>query len=119
MVLNIYNDTLRISIDMTNYGTQSIATSNALFNDNKWHLLCSVKNGGSFSLYIDGILQKTVIDNATFSSTENYLIGHHTFWPNNGLNTYTGLMDDIRIYSRALSGAEILTLYHEGGWTGN
>jgi hypothetical protein len=27
-----------------------------------------------------------------------------------------GKLDDIRIYNRALSGAEIQTLYHEGGW---
>jgi hypothetical protein len=30
-----------------------------------------------------------------------------------------GSLDDVRIYSRALSESEILTLYNEGGWTGN
>jgi hypothetical protein len=32
---------------------------------------------------------------------------------------FGGLIDDIRLYDRALSAEEIQALYHEGGWTGN
>jgi hypothetical protein len=32
---------------------------------------------------------------------------------------WVGVLDDIRIYNRALSDNEVLSLYHEGGWTGN
>jgi hypothetical protein len=32
---------------------------------------------------------------------------------------FSGFLDDIRIYNRALSESEIQHLYHEGGWTGN
>jgi hypothetical protein len=32
---------------------------------------------------------------------------------------FPGLIDDIRIYNRALSEPEIQALYHENGWTGN
>ncbi len=31
---------------------------------------------------------------------------------------FYGKIDDIRIYNRTLSAAEVLALYHEGGWTG-
>jgi hypothetical protein len=34
-------------------------------------------------------------------------------------HVWDGSLDDIRIYNRALSAAEILALYHENGWTGN
>ena len=32
---------------------------------------------------------------------------------------FSGLIDDIRLYDRALSAEEIQALYHDGGWTGN
>jgi hypothetical protein len=32
---------------------------------------------------------------------------------------FAGSLDDIRIYNRALNAAEIDSLYHENGWTGN
>jgi hypothetical protein len=32
---------------------------------------------------------------------------------------WVGIIDDIRIYNRALSDDEVQSLYHEGGWTGN
>ncbi len=35
---------------------------------------------------------------------------------NDSWSYYPGILDDIRIYNRALSEAEIDTLYHEGGW---
>jgi hypothetical protein len=34
----------------------------------------------------------------------------------NGLRFFKGSLDDIRIYNRILSNAEIDSLYHEGGW---
>ena len=32
---------------------------------------------------------------------------------------WVGVLDDIRVYNRALSDAEVQSLYHEGGWSGN
>jgi hypothetical protein len=39
--------------------------------------------------------------------------------PSNTLDDFKGTIDDIRIYNRALTDAEIEILYHEGGWIGN
>ena len=33
--------------------------------------------------------------------------------------SWIGVIDDIRIYNRALSDQEVILLYHEGGWVGN
>jgi hypothetical protein len=34
--------------------------------------------------------------------------------PNHGY--YKGILDDVRLYNRALNATEIQSLYHEGGW---
>jgi hypothetical protein len=68
-------------------------------------------------MYIDGALDAEFDD-----SSPNILItSSHLFLgclaPDDGYNQkYTGLLDDVRIFGRALSGTEISELYHEGGW---
>jgi len=112
--LGISSDIARTCIDEYNYYAV-IALGNAPVTDGNWHFLCSVKDGAAFSLYQDGVLQNTITDTTAFSSTENYHIGDQSAWP----TSYTGLIDDVRIYSRALSAGEILSLYHEGSWAGS
>ena len=36
--------------------------------------------------------------------------------PNQVNYGWNGIIDDIRVYNRALSDAEVQALYHEGGW---
>jgi hypothetical protein len=112
--VGVSNNIARTCIDEYNYYAV-IALGNAPVTDGNWHFLCSVKDGAAFSLYQDGVLQSTITDPTAFSSTENYHIGDQSAWP----TSYSGLIDDVRIYSRALAGSEILSLYQEGGWAGS
>jgi hypothetical protein len=51
-------------------------------------------------------------------STHSYsAIGVHTQFPTT--TGWNGIIDDVRIYSRALSDDEVQSLYHERGWMGN
>ena len=43
----------------------------------------------------------------------NNLIGRSVFWSS---QYYLGKVDDVRIFSKALTANEIQFLYHEGGW---
>ena len=54
---------------------------------------------------------------AKWSAHSYSAIGTHTQFP----HTYywNGIIDDIRIYDRALSDEEVQSLYHEGGWANN
>jgi hypothetical protein len=45
-----------------------------------------------------------------------FQIGHTRDNPSQSLYFFKGGIDDIRIYNHALTDAEILDLYHEGGW---
>jgi len=78
-------------------------------NDGKWHHVAGVYDGSKISLYVDGVLDNS--EDATGKIAVNdypVLIGENSeergrYW--------NGLIDDVRIYSYALSESEIKDLY--------
>jgi photosystem II stability/assembly factor-like uncharacterized protein len=85
----------------------------------RWYNIAVIYDGAIESIYIDGILDtaRAVAQNTISSSpqSENTAIGA---WYGNGSfnNRFSGSLDDVRIYSRALRVGEIDTLFHEGGY---
>ena len=82
-----------------------------------WHMVTAVADSDSLWFYVDGIMKKsTPTSAASFGSTKYYFnIGGGGIFDPTG-NFFLGAIDDIRIYNRALTRAEIDTLFHEGGW---
>ncbi len=77
------------------------------------------------SLYVNGQASKAtmlqtvgVIGTTTVNSRQPLLIGgdYSVNTPRNPTGFFNGALDDIRIYNRPLTGAEIMALYHEGGY---
>ncbi|MDO8566997.1 MAG: LamG domain-containing protein [bacterium] len=95
--------------DLTN---NPISISTTSVNDNKWHHVAFTKSGSTLSLYIDGVLEDSDTDTTNTTTTNNSLL----YVGMRGATSFplTGNVDDIRIYSRALSAAEVLNLYNVG-----
>ncbi len=83
---------------------------------NQWYYITAVWDGNDQCLFIDGELVNQ-------SLNENFQIAREIFkyleFGNNwgytdNLNTFNGLIDEIRIYERALTNSEIKELYHQG-----
>lgn len=77
---------------------------------NKWMLYTMVYDQGKFSAYTNGVLKGTETDEINVSNG-NSAIGAH--WSANGagfFNRFIGMMDDVRIYDRALTTEEINAL---------
>jgi len=76
-----------------------------------WHHIVGVRNGTTAYLYIDGQLQ---------AQTTNAIVGGNVttggislkFGFLGGWGNYNGLLDDVRIYNRVLSAAEIMAIYN-------
>lgn len=84
-------------------------TSNGYINDNKWHLVTWTSNGSDSNMYIDGVFDKTLPQSRTAQSGTSY-IG----WDSpNASEYFPGGIDDVRIYNRVLSAAEIQNLYKQ------
>ena len=79
-----------------------------LVDDDKWHHVGAVYDGETFSLYVDGKLD------ATEESTGVITVSSYPLYiGNNSQNTdrdWTGLIDEVTIYNRALSDLEVMYL---------
>ena len=75
-------------------------------NDDQWHHVAGVYNGSSLYLYVDGGLDASgsASGSLSFSAPNVYIGGSPT-------QSFNGLIDDVRIYDRALSEDEVKTLY--------
>lgn len=85
------------------------------FLDNRWHHITAVYDGSKKRLYRDAKLigENSHTGYIVFSPGANTRIGSQ-----GGQNEFfNGKIDEVRIYSRALSEAEIVKLYHENGYS--
>jgi len=84
------------------------------FDDGKWHhLAICLSTDRGFELFVDGSLKDSA-PSETSTQTRN---GYWRFGGLlvNGKNTFSGSLDDIRVYNRALNNSEVQELYYENG----
>lgn len=83
---------------------------------NIWYSIAVTYNGagsttaGNFKLYVNGVQETLSVANPFGSETGNGSIAS-----NLAQQQLLGFIDDVRIYSRALSATEVLNLYCQGG----
>ncbi len=78
---------------------------------NNWCLITAVFDGSTKKIYVDGIERSSIDVSGTIDTNNNNLrIGMDTI----GGYEYTGVIDEVRVYSRALSADEVKDLYNAG-----
>jgi hypothetical protein len=86
------------------------AVSSAITDDGNWHCIVGTCSGNSLAIYVDGVQT----GGATVSSARgsgNITVG----WDNGALFGYfPGTVDDVRVYSQALSATNVAALYSAG-----
>ncbi len=97
-------------------GTANTITSGQGISDNDWHLITLTYDqsaSGGASLYIDGVLDTTNANTAAWTAPvgQELEIG---FTSGQTLRAYNGLLDDVRVYNRQLTAAEITSLHNTG-----
>ncbi len=97
-------------------GTATIINSPAIVSDNNWHLVVLTYDqsvSGGAALYIDGALDTTNSNVAAWSAItgEPLQIG---FTTGPTLRAYNGLLDDLRVYNRQLTAAEVTSVFNTG-----
>ena len=91
-------------------GGLNISTTSTV-NDGNWHHYVYVNNSGAISVYIDGVLENT--GTQTFlnqSFTNGNQIGNYDI---NNSETFDGSIDQVRIFSSALTSTQVTELYEE------
>lgn len=94
-----------------NIGGESIETSNGLVL-NEWTHIAVTYDGAKLKLYINNVLkqEKTYAGGTSSSSMAPFTIGAESNFPK---GNFKGAIDDVYVYSRALSSSEITELYNE------
>src|SRR3989344_5797717 len=93
-------------------------TSGTDYRDNKWHHATAMYTSGVERLYIDGVEvdSQTISQDPYGNNGYVYLLGaaYTNQWPstNNSWYYFSGRLDEVRIYNRALSADEIKRLYN-------
>jgi chitinase len=92
-----------------------VAGTGAVISDNNWHHIVATwdgtTNANGYKIYIDGVL-KTQMGSVAISSIKSspypFVVGATSDYQDRPAN---GLIDDVRVYNRALSPTEITALY--------
>ena len=90
------------------------SASEKKINDGSWHLQTGVWDGSTMYLYVDGQLvnSEVGVSGTMYSGTQFVDIGGACNNVSPGAYNFNGTIDDVRIYNRALSAAEVLALYN-------
>jgi len=84
--------------------------------DDQWHHFSGVYTGSAIEVYLDGVLKgSTPYTGLPVNNTRDLYIGAawHSGTPT---RQFHGLVDEVQYYSRALSLAEVRSLYNAGGY---
>lgn len=106
-----WDNTERISMKVyNNLGASATGTYLIGSTDNDWHHVVGVYDGANVKVYVDGSLGTSAsLTGSVSGSLLNFVIGSRSggvqpvFWK--------GLIDDVRVYNRALSDREVKVLY--------
>jgi hypothetical protein len=89
--------------------------------DTEWHHLLFTVQSGTTRLFVDGSVQSDTSTQALSGNTQPLQIGR--FYPGWDNFYFSGLIDDVRIYNRALSATEIADLaagrHTQAAWKGS
>lgn len=89
-------------------------TINSAVTTSAWHHYCTSFDGTTSRLYVDGELRTSMAASYAAPSAASFRLGS-----NGGANYwFHGLMDDVRMYNRALSNTEVMDLYMWSGGAG-
>jgi len=105
-LLMVYNAKLRGHIAMS--GNANAIDSPSNVNDGQWHFVYQVVDGTKIYLYIDGVLVNSQTLSGIKSGIQNNVIIGERLTSGTNLD---GIIDEVRIYNRALSAEEVRTLY--------
>lgn len=92
-------------------GASAVRTASAIsvgtYNDGQWHYVALRRGGGQFTLFVDGTAVS--VADVTGSVSRTSAFGVHIGQRVDSLQHFTGAIDDVRVWDRALGTSELST----------
>jgi hypothetical protein len=100
-----------------NQGGVKTLNTTAACNDNVWHFAAATLSGAGMALYIDGVLSSSdtaVTQGEAYNGYWKMGFDNLEYWPSVPTSKYfSGQLDDIRVYDKALSASDITLLMND------
>jgi prepilin-type N-terminal cleavage/methylation domain-containing protein len=113
-VLTVFSNNVpetEIFIGTMSYDTRS-ASGGTVLTTGKWYQIAGTYDGATLKTYVNGVLDRQISVSGSMDSTTFAVdLGKSA---DSALAYFNGLIDDARIYNRALSASEIAALYSGG-----
>lgn len=95
--------------NIINYGDGS----STAVSDGEWHNVVCVREGGTTRLYVDGEMKEEMIKGSAkdVSNTGDFKIGGQEGPAGNYHTFFTGMIDDLSMYNKALNDEEVAALF--------
>ena len=111
------NDDHLVTLTLDDNATKEQSTGSVVVDDDQWHHLVGIRDGGNMRIYVDGFQDGS--DNAlpdgydlSGTSQANAYIGvGWNFETSVVQKFFVGVIDEVRVYNYALSPAEVRSLY--------
>lgn len=111
------NGTLSVELDQDNAATNyNSLTAPATLNDGVFHLVAVVREGSTMRIYVDGVLSATGTTSGVTNLVNAALLtaGTSACTGQDGTNFFTGQLDELEIFGRALTQCEIQAIFNAG-----
>jgi hypothetical protein len=101
---------------ITSGNDKQVRTGASTMADGAWyHIAATMTSSGTATVYINGVLQALTEPNGAMTGTIDSNAGTGYIGNSNSLNRpWNGYIDDLRIYDRVLTAAEVAALYNGG-----
>ena len=116
-----FNNTTYLRVQMYNYGNEIITDPNGtaiIPNNTNWHMVTVTVDlplaSANMVIYVDGASVLTKNKTATAGTSNNAQFAMAIGDDQGGDGNMYGLLDEISIWSRVLTAAEVTTLYNAG-----
>jgi hypothetical protein len=96
--------------DLAFYSTSGGFQCAGIYNDGSWHHIVLSCNSGVATIYVDGAAQSGTVSSNLVDAGDFYIGINNAF---SGRN-FIGSIDEVGIWSRALSSTEVTALYNSG-----
>ncbi len=107
---------LLLELDQEDGATYNLLKSDKTINDGTFHHVMIVRQGVTMRLYLDGVLERSQIraSQTNVSNTANLVLGNDVCINVDKTKPFTGQLDELEIYSRALTTADALDIFKAG-----
>ena len=117
--IRFYNGNIYFDVNTNSANDGCEASPNTPYTDTtNWHHVVGVYDQTTAYIYIDGVLRNSVASTISgpivYKYSEVLNIGKMSYGEPTLYFPFDGLIDDVRIYSRALSATEVANLYRSG-----